>query len=721
MKTTHTFARGLSHALFMLAGMAIAPATQAQTQVSQPTTTEVAAQEARMGWWRDAKFGMFIHWGLYSVPAGAWPGKGTTHAEWIRDTAQIPVAEYEKLLAQFNPVKFNADEFARIAQDAGMRYLVITSKHHDGFCLFDSKETDWDVMSTPFKRDIMKELSDACHKLGTAKPGDKIKAGTQPVRFCMYHSIMDWHHPDYLPRRPWERANRPDAGADFEKFVKYLKAELAEITAPKYDPGLIWFDGEWEGTWTHERGADLAKYMRTIAPNVIVNNRIDKGRAGMDGETKGADFLGDYHTPEQTIPERGLPGDWETCMTMNGNWGYNAADRDFKTSEDLIKKLCDISSKGGNFLLNVGPTALGEIPPDSVRRLHQIGEWMRVNGDAIYGTVRSPLPTPPTWGRVTMKQTTGGAMLYLMVFDPPKDGKLVVSGLLNEPGRVWLMQSDKSSVRTELKAHAAGGQIEIDISRIGAGALTGTSPVAVYALEIKGEPDPTSPPTINAFADTFVDSVEVSFACERKGVEIRMTSDGTDPTATSPLAAPVKVSSTTSIAARCFRDGKVVSPTVKRSFTKVPARASVVLDKVAQGLTLECFEGDWDKLPDFKSLKPTKTQIATEIGIAGATRPEYYGLRYTGFFKVDQNGVYVISLASDDGSKLYVGTSLLVDNDGLHSLAEKHGTIALAAGWHPITVEMFEKAGGADLQVTIAGPSMTKQKLTGTRLGHSEK
>ncbi|MEK6702220.1 MAG: alpha-L-fucosidase, partial [Planctomycetota bacterium] len=482
-----------------------------------------------------------------------------------------PVAEYEKLLAKFNPVKFNADEFARIAQDAGMRYMVITSKHHDGFCLFDSKETDWDIMSTPFKRDLMKELSQACNKLGAFKPGERVKVGSQPVRFAMYHSIMDWHHPDYLPRRPWEKANRPETGADFERFVKYLKAQLAEITAPAYDPGLIWFDGEWEGTWTHERGEDLAKYMRKIAPSVIVNNRIDKGRAGMDGETKGADFLGDYHTPEQTIPERGLPGDWETCMTMNGNWGYNAADRAFKTSEDLIKKLCDIASKGGNFLLNVGPTAEGEIPPDSVRRLHEMGEWMRVNGDSIYGTVRSPLPAPPAWGRVTMKKTTSGALLYLMVFDPPKDGKLVVGGLLNEPGRVWLLQNERSSVRTDLQARATGGQIEIDISKIGAGALTGTAPVAVYALEIKGEPDPTIPPTINAFADTFVDSVDVSFACERKNCEIRVTTDGKEPTAASALAgAPIKVTATTTVAARGCRAGKAVSPTVKRSFTKVP-------------------------------------------------------------------------------------------------------------------------------------------------------
>ena len=201
-------------------------------------------------------------------------------------------------------MKFDADAWAALARDAGMRYLVITSKHHDGFCLFDSAYTDWDVMSTPFKRDIMKELSDACERtLADGKgPG---------VRFGMYHSIMDWHHPDYLPRRPWELSARPAGDADFDRFVGYLKHQLAELTSEKYAPlGVLWFDGEWEETWTHERGEDLHAYMRRLAPGVIVNNRIDKGRAGMEGVTKGR-RLGDYQTPEHD-PDRLIPGDWET-------------------------------------------------------------------------------------------------------------------------------------------------------------------------------------------------------------------------------------------------------------------------------------------------------------------------------------------------------------------------------------------------------------------------
>jgi len=208
-----------------------------------------ADRDRRMQWWREARFGMFIHWGLYAIPAGEWKGQ-TNHAEWIRHTARIPIDVYDQFVKQFNPVKFNADQWVSIAKNAGMRYIVITSKHHDGFCLFDSKHTDYDVMSTPFGRDVLKELADACRRQG--------------IRICWYHSIMDWHHPDYLPRRDWEK-NRSSAGADFDRYVTYMKNQLRELVT-NYGPiGVLWFDGEWEATWTHERGLDLYNYVRRVA------------------------------------------------------------------------------------------------------------------------------------------------------------------------------------------------------------------------------------------------------------------------------------------------------------------------------------------------------------------------------------------------------------------------------------------------------------------------
>ena len=221
-------------------------------------------QDTRMSWWREARFGLFIHWGLYAIPAGEWNGK-TTHGEWIRTSAEIPIDQYDKFIDRFNPVKFDADKWVQMAKHAGMRYIVITSKHHDGFALFDSKYTDFDVMSTPFKRDIMDELATACRKYG--------------LKMCWYYSIMDWHHPDYLPRRNWE--NRSEDGAEYDRYVSYMKNQLKELMDNYGDIGVLWFDGEWEGTWDHDYGKDLYDYVRNLQPDIIVNNRVDIGRSGM--------------------------------------------------------------------------------------------------------------------------------------------------------------------------------------------------------------------------------------------------------------------------------------------------------------------------------------------------------------------------------------------------------------------------------------------------------
>lgn len=405
------------------------------------------AKDARMGWWRDARFGMFIHWGLYAVPAGEWGGK-TNYGEWIRDQAKIPVGEYEKLLGQFNPVKFDAKAWVQMAKDAGMKYITITSKHHDGFCLFDSKETDWDVMSTPFKRDIVKELADACHEAG--------------IELCLYHSIMDWHHPDYLPRREWEAKDRPEGDANYDRYVGYMKAQLKEITTNYGHIGVLWYDGEWEKTWTHERGIDLYKYTRGLDPKIIVNNRVDKGRDGMGGMSTGGN-VGDFGTPEQEIPATGLAGvDWETCMTMNDHWGFNAHDKNFKSSQDLIRKLVDIASKGGNFLLNIGPMATGEFPPESVARLKDIGAWMQVNDESIYGTAANPLKETP-WGRCTQKVAADGTRtLYLHVFDWPEKGHLRLPAEVGAPEKLQahlLAAPDKALVVRSNKK----GQVVVEL------------------------------------------------------------------------------------------------------------------------------------------------------------------------------------------------------------------------------------------------------------------
>jgi alpha-L-fucosidase len=400
-----------------------------------------------MEWWRDARFGMFIHWGLYAIPAGTWKGEKVPGiGEWIMERADIPVEEYERLASQFNPVKFDADEFVRIAKEAGMKYIVITSKHHDGFCLWDSEVTEYDIIdATPFDRDILKELSKACKKQG--------------IKLCFYHSIMDWHHPD--AQRPFypNYNDRDRSNPNFDRYVEnYMKPQIKELIT-KYGPlGVMWFDGEWIKDWTEPKGKELYNYVLSLQPNIIINNRVGKGRKGMEGLNKGdQEYAGDFGTPEQQIPATGLPGvDWESCMTMNDTWGYKSYDDNWKSSEDLIRKLADIASKGGNFLLNVGPTAEGLIPQPSVERLAAIGDWMDVNGESIYGTTASPIGKL-LWGRCTAKP----GKLYLHVFDWPEDGSLVVPGVRQGVEKAYLL-ADKKREKLLVRRRASD-RIVIDV------------------------------------------------------------------------------------------------------------------------------------------------------------------------------------------------------------------------------------------------------------------
>jgi alpha-L-fucosidase len=395
----------------LLIALLVWSATPRAAEAKDYWNDETPAQRAeRMAWWQEARFGMFIHWGLYAIPEGRWQGK-ETYSEWIRHKAKIPLDQYDRFRMSFNPIRFEADAWARMAREAGMKYLIITSKHHDGFCLWPSAQTDFDVASTPFDRDILDELKAACDRQG--------------IRLGFYHSIMDWHHPDYVPRRDWEK-DRGAEGADLERYIGYMKTQLKELVE-RYDPVVLWFDGEWEGTWTHEHGIDLYDYVRSLKPEIIINNRVDKGRKGMQGLTIKGDFRGDFGTPEQEIPATGIPGtDWESCMTMNSDWGWNAADTKWKSTEDLVRKLVDIASKGGNFLLNIGPKPDGTFPEKAVERLSGMGDWMAQYGGSIYGTEASPI-AQPSWGRITLRRDGETSTLFLHVFDWPADGNLPVA------------------------------------------------------------------------------------------------------------------------------------------------------------------------------------------------------------------------------------------------------------------------------------------------------
>ncbi|HAH57575.1 MAG TPA: alpha-L-fucosidase [Bacteroidales bacterium] len=332
----------------------------AQERVNYLNESEEAFQN-RMQWFLDAKYGMFIHFGLYSQLGGIYKGNDEgRYAEWIQANQQIPKSEYSKLIDTWNPEKFDADKIVKLAKKAGMKYLVITTKHHEGFCLWNSEYTDFDIDNSPMKgRNFIKEISDACKKYG--------------IRFGTYYSIIDWNHPSHdIPNTAEEIDSSHNRWMDLKlvegkkaEYVQYMKNQIKELIE-KYDTDILWFDGDWVGYWTLEDGNDLYQYCRELKPDVIINNRVSKREL----------FKKDFGTPEQEHPGETLNHYWEACYTMNDSWGFKIKDTDWKSPQVIYEKLQDITGKGGNFLLNVGPDGNGEVPKEAIEILLEVGKMI---------------------------------------------------------------------------------------------------------------------------------------------------------------------------------------------------------------------------------------------------------------------------------------------------------------------------------------------------------
>jgi alpha-L-fucosidase len=428
------------------AAAAVLAVVVGQPRAQAPTAAPDPAKEKRLEWFRDAKYGLFIHWGLYAIPAGEWKGKRSPGlGEWVMLRSQVPVKEYEQLASQFNPVKFNADEWVALAKDAGMKYIVITSKHHDGFAMFKSNASRYNIVdATPFKRDVLKELADACARAG--------------IRLGFYYSqSQDWHEPNGAGNE-WDFG--PDDKKDYDQYLR-SKAEpqVKELLTGYGKVALIWFDTP--RMMTGDRAQRFATIVRSTQPDTLID-----GRLGTEGDYRS--------TGDNVIPHEVSGEAWEVPATINHTWGFRKDDTDWKSPGQIAFKLVDIVSKGGNYLLNVGPTAEGVIPHPSQDILRTVGRWLQVNGEAVYGAgptpfgeelgepsargfkdVRGdPLVYPQTQWRVTTKP----GKLYITFFDEPR-APFAIPAMKNTITRAYRL-ADKAPVA--MKAENGRTYLTID-------------------------------------------------------------------------------------------------------------------------------------------------------------------------------------------------------------------------------------------------------------------
>jgi alpha-L-fucosidase len=417
-----------------------------------PGSPDAQPAATRMKWWHEAKFGMFIHWGLYSALAGSWNGQRVRGGgEWIMTYAKIPVQDYAHLADTFAPTRFDAERWVQIAKDAGMKYIVITAKHHEGFAMYPSKVSPFNLTdATSWKRDPLRELAAAARRQG--------------IKFGVYYShAMDWHHPGgSTPSGIWDQAQM----GSMDDYLRDIAVpQVRELLTNYPDLAVLWWD--MPVGMTAARGAPLDALLR-LQPQIITNSRL------------GRPFSGDYDVAEQTIPAAGARRAFETCMTMNGTWGYRADDDKWKSTTTLVRNLVETVGNGGNFLLNVGPTAAGEIPAPSVDRLMEMGRWLQANGEAVYGASPSGLAVRD-WGRTTAKRRR----VYLHVFNRPASGTILVP-MTNRPRLIYPLGAPATLLHSRITALG----VEVELSPI-------TSPTAdplpiVIVVEIGEEaPVPT--------------------------------------------------------------------------------------------------------------------------------------------------------------------------------------------------------------------------------------
>ncbi|PTS99031.1 hypothetical protein DBR11_13550 [Pedobacter sp. HMWF019] len=399
--------------------------SKAQTTAISPS---IKTSKAVLDDFMDQRFGMFIHWGPVTLRG--------TEIGWSRGTS-VPVQDYDNLYKEFNPVLFNADIWVKTAKDAGMKYLTITSKHHDGFCLWPTKFSDYNIMNSPYKKDIVGELAKACKKYN--------------IKFCVYFTVLDWHDPNYPIHLP--DGKNLDPKADIHKFITTMKNQLREIVT-QYHPYVLWFDGNWESPWKNEYGADLYTFLKKLDPNVIINNRIGASQGGEHPKLTER-IIGDFATPEQKIGELNMNNPWETCMTICQQWAWKPNDK-LKTLKECIQTLAKTSGGNGNLLFNVGPMADGRIEQRQINRLKEMGDWLANYGESIYGTKGGPYKPNEVFAT-----TRKNNKLYVHIFDqksadvilPALHGVKVNQAYLLKGSKINYSQNTDGSIVLRLPEH----------------------------------------------------------------------------------------------------------------------------------------------------------------------------------------------------------------------------------------------------------------------------
>ena len=631
------------------------------------------------GWWREARFGMFIHWGLYAEAAGVWKGKFFPGwSEWMLNRLKIPPAVYyETLMPRFDPSEFDADAWVQLAKEAGMKYIVITTKHHEGFANFPSGAGDRDVAATKFGRpeadggrgrDPLRELAAACERHG--------------LRLGFYYSLLDWAHPDYLPRREWD--TRPKDDASYARYAAFMREQVREILDGRYGKiAILWGDGDWEHSAREHGSTEIVEMARTLQPGILINDRWA--------------MAGDYATPENTIPDQGPARPWETCMTLNGSWGYARDDHDFKGPAEVVRNLTDIVSKGGNYLLNIGPDGRGRIDDESATVLRGVGAWIATHESAIRGNGIAPLPRP-SWGRFTYATPDGApAALNAHLFEAPAAGSLRLPGVVDDPTAVRVLGGEFPSPAF----HREGPDLVLDLPAASCEAITKASPHSVIAVEFAHSPSIVGVPVILGDERLFVDPIAIAFQPPPEGAAIHVTIDGSDPTASSPVIGrdsdgrwTLPLDRTATVRARTSWRGAIGAAETVATFTRVPLMAATPCAGSDPGLNARIVVGDYKEVPAAATFELSKSSTPTEsVALPRGLPEDRFAVRLTGSIDVPASGIYRFELASDDGSELWIDGVRVIDHGGFHGATAKHGDAALEKGCHDIDVRMFESVG----------------------------